>query len=99
MIRIIRSIGNDNMVHEEQSHQLASLSYLLCQKVIRLTWSRAIARMIMSESYNRCIIERCLADYHSNIHSSFSQTTLTYLHILNQLEVLIHQQQVCLFMV
>ena len=30
MIRIIRSIGNDNMVHEEQSHQLASLSYLLC---------------------------------------------------------------------
>ena len=38
MIRIILSVGDDDMVHEEYAHDIASLLYLSSEHIVVLTW-------------------------------------------------------------
>ena len=85
------------MVAEMNSHQLASLLDRPCQFIIIPARVDVSTGMIVAESQDCCIIQDSLLHDDADVNGSFSDATSADAKALNQLEVLIHQNDVCLF--
>ena len=52
MIRVVSSVGHDEMVKEMQSHGIAGTLYLLGDMVVVATWLDVSAWVVVGECYN-----------------------------------------------
>lgn len=91
MIAVEAILSQDDMVHQEKSHHLARLGYLLREHIVRLARLRAVRWVVVCHGDDGCIVEHGFFHYQSNVHRCLGDASLAELGALYQPKVLVHQ--------
>lgn len=97
MIRVEGSIRDDDMVHEENAHDLTGLVDLVGQQIIVFAWNRIVAGMVMADSQDGGIVEEHFFHDEADIYGCFCDTAMRDAFSLNEFEVLVHQENPTFF--
>jgi len=92
VIGIEGSVGDDDVVHEEKTHDFAGLGYLLGEYIVGFAWQRTVARVIMAEGDDGGVVEYGFLDDESNISGSLGDASFGDAGSLDKLEILVHHQ-------
>ena len=95
MIGIKGSVGDDDVVHEEDAHDFAGFLNLKGELVVCLAGERTVARMIVTEGDDGGVVEYGFLDEQSDIHGCFRNASVRDAGSLDELEVLVHHQYPC----
>ena len=97
MVGIIRPVGNNEMVHQVQSHHVASAFDALRQFVILSTGPDAAAGVVVADGKNGGIGKHSLAHDDADVDRHFRDAAVGNAQFLDESEVLVHQQHPELF--
>ena len=95
MIGIKGSIGDDDMVHEEDAHDFAGFLNLKGKLVVCLAGERTVAWVIVTEGNDGGVVEYGFLDEQPDIHGCFRNASVRDTGSLDELEVLVHHQYPC----
>ena len=71
VIGIETAIGDDDMVHEKETHDFAGFGYLLGKYIIGFAWLRIVAGMIVTEGDNGSVVEHRFFDDEPDVGCRF----------------------------
>ena len=91
MVGIKCAICDDDVIHEEDAHNLTRLGNLDGQQVIVLARGGTATRMIVADGENGGIVKNNFLYYHPNINSAVCHSTNRHSHFLDELEILVHK--------
>ena len=95
VIGIKGSIGDDDMVHEEDAHDFAGFLNLKGKLVVCLAGERTVARVIVTEGNDGGVVEYGFLDEQPDIHGCFRNASVRDTGSLDELEILVHHQYPC----
>lgn len=98
VIAVVCSIGYNDMVHKEEAHDLASLLHIECEHVILSAWFGVATWVVVCECHDSGITLHGFFDYQPHVYGCFSKTALAEFHVLEHFKVLVHQNDVRLFL-
>ena len=91
MVGVEGSIRHDDVIHEENAHNLARLGDLDGQQVVVFARGGTATRMIVADGENGGIVKNNFLYYHPNINSAVCHSTNRHSHFLDELEILVHK--------
>lgn len=94
MVAVEAILSQDDMVHQEKSHHLARLGYLLREHIVRLARLRAVRWVVVCHGDDGCIVEHGFLHDESHVHGSLCDASLTEVDALDEPKVLVHQYDV-----
>ena len=80
------------MVEEKQAHQLACLLHLGGERVVGTTRTESATGMIMAQGHHSGIAHDSLLHDYPHVDSRLGESAARYAHLLDELEILVHQQ-------
>ena len=97
LIAVIGAVGDDNVVNEVHTHDVASPFDALRQLVILAAWHQIAAGMIMYCGQYGGIVEQTFAHDDAHIGRCFGDTAVADAHLADKTALLIHQQNMEFF--
>ena len=95
VIGIETAIGDDDMVHEKETHDFACLLYLQGELVVCLAGQRTMTGVIVTKGDDGGIVEYGFLDEQADIHGGFRDAAMREAGSLDKLEVLVHHENPC----
>ena len=92
LIGIKGSIGDDDMVHEEDAHDFAGFLNLKGKLVVCLAGERTVARGIVTEGNDGGVVEHGFLDEQPDIHGWFRNASERDTGSRDEFEILVHHQ-------
>ena len=94
MIAVEATVCHDDMVHEEDAHDVACLGYLLRELVICLAWLWAVRWVVVRHCQDGGVVEHGFFHDEPHVHGCLSDASLAEVDALDEPKVLVHQYDV-----